>query len=234
MAKLNCIIVEDEPLAAEILQDYIKEFPLLELKGVSGHVMDAIEILKQHRIDVIFLDIHLPKIRGLDFIKTLTAPPPMVVVTSAHQQYAIDGYALNVVDYLLKPIEFDRFMMAINKITARGLDFSSHHTEERPHLFFNVSKQRVRIYTDEILYIESLREYVKIVSSTKTIVTKLLLTEIEQMLMSENFIRVHRSFIVAKSKVDAVSATEVQISSRQIPIGRSYKDHVLLKFPSAN
>jgi DNA-binding LytR/AlgR family response regulator len=233
MGKISCLIIEDEPIAAEILQDYVNEFPSLELKGVCGHVMSAMDILKQHRIDLIFLDIHLPKIKGIDFIKTLPTPPA-VIITSAHQEYALEGYQLNVIDYLLKPIEFSRFMTAVNKIPLRSPYSTAESSEDRPHLFFNVNKQKIKIYTDSILYIESLKEYVKIVTENRTIVTKLLLAEIEEMLANTRFIRIHRSFVVARAKIDAFTATEVQIGEKQIPIGRSYKEDVLSRFHSAN
>jgi DNA-binding LytR/AlgR family response regulator len=237
MEKINCIVIEDEPLAAEILQDYIRQLPSLQLKGVCGHVITAMEILNEHQIDLIFLDIHLPKIKGIDFIRTLRSAPS-VIITSAHEEYAFEGYELNVIDYLLKPIEFSRFITAVNKVPLRTivskLNPDTSGDVDKPHLFFNVSKQKVKVYTDNILFVESLKEYVKIVTQNKTIVTKLLLAEVEDVLGTQNFIRIHRSFIVSKSKIDALTATEVHISDKVIPIGRSYKEAVLARFKAAN
>ena len=236
MEKFNCIIVEDEPLAAEILQDYIRQIGFLELKGTCRHAIGAMEILQKNKIDLIFLDIHLPKIKGIDFIKTLKNPP-QIIITSAYQEYALQGYELNVIDYLLKPIEFSRFLMAVNKIKNHfeNETLSSPDTAnvflgdagERAHMFFNVNKKKVKIYIDDILYIESLREYIKIVTTSKSILIKFQLTQMEELLKRGKFIRIHRSFIVAKSRIDAFTATEVEIAGKEIPIGRSYKEHVL-------
>jgi DNA-binding LytR/AlgR family response regulator len=229
--------VEDEPLAAEILQDYVHQISFLQLKGICRNAIEAMELLQSHKIQVIFLDIHLPRIKGIDFVKTLKNPP-LVIITSAYQEYALQGYELNVVDYLLKPIEFNRFLTAVNKIktniehgsnnsVAGRSDNLANTEQEKGHLFFNVSKKKVKIYVDDILYIESLKEYIQIVTTNKTILTKFQLAQIEELLTKMKFIRVHRSFIVSKSKIDAFSATEVEIAGKEIPIGRSYKEYVL-------
>lgn len=229
MQKMNCLIIEDEPLAAEVLEDYIGQVPFLQLAGICGDAIYALEILQKKTIALVFLDIHLPKLKGLDFIKTLDSPPK-IIITSAYQDYALQGYELNVVDYLLKPIEFRRFVMAVNK--ARLQNESAQPAEnppataERVFLFFNVGKKKVRVYLDEILYIESLKEYIKIVSKDKSILTKFQLGQTEDLFKNKNFLRIHRSFIVAKDKVDAFSATDVEIQGKLIPIGRSYKEAV--------
>lgn len=236
MKKYNCIIVEDEPLAAEILEDYIRQVAFLNLKGICRNAMTAMEMLQENKIDLIFLDIHLPKIKGIDFVKILKKPPH-IIITSAYQEYALQGYELNVVDYLLKPIEFSRFLMAVNKIKTHIENEGAALNEntaalpvsqaERPHLYFNVNKKKVKIFIDDILYIESLKEYIKIVAGDKSILTKFQLTQVEEMLAKSKFLRVHRSFIVAKSKIDSFSATEIEIAGKEIPIGRSYKEYVL-------
>jgi DNA-binding LytR/AlgR family response regulator len=234
MEKYNCIIVEDEPLAAEILEDYIRQITFLELKGICRNAISAMEILQTNRIDLIFLDIHLPKIKGVDFVKTLKNPP-QIIITSAYQEYALQGYELNVIDYLLKPIEFNRFLMAVNKIKTQNEDIRVNESSnvitgdagEKPHLFFNVSKKKVKIYIDDILYIESLKEYIRIVTNGKSILTKFQLNQMEELLTKGKFIRVHRSFIVSKTKIESFSATEVEIAGKEIPIGRSYKEYVL-------
>ena len=230
MEKFKCLIVEDEPLAAEVLEDYISQVPFLELKGICSDAIYALEVLQKQKIDVVFLDIHLPRVKGLDFIKMLKNRP-QIIVTSAYREYALDGYELNVLDYLLKPINFNRFLMAVSKlksqnvaevvVTPQGI------TPERAHLFININKKRVKIYLDEILYIESKREYISIVIKDRSYLTKFQLSEIEELLASNNFIRVHRSFIVAKNKIDAFTASDVEIAGQQIPIGRSYKELVL-------
>jgi DNA-binding LytR/AlgR family response regulator len=221
MHRYNCIIVEDEPLAAEVIKDYIEQVPFLQLKGICTDALYAMDLLQKENIDLIFLDIHLPKLKGLDFIKALKKPP-QIIITSAYQEYALQGYELNVVDYLLKPIEFNRFLMAVNKLKERG------STEpEREALFFNVSKKRVKVCIDEILFIESLKEYIRITTRERSILTKFQLGQIEEMLAKNGFLRVHRSFLVAKNKIDAFSATDVEVNGEQIPIGRSYKEIVM-------
>jgi DNA-binding LytR/AlgR family response regulator len=156
--------------------------------------------------------------------------PPAVIITSAYNEYALQGFDLNVVDYLLKPIRFNRFLKAVNKLKQQqdGTLHSPTHTPgERLYIFFNVGKKRVKIYLDEILFIESLREYVRITTPEKSILTEFQLSEIEGLLAKNNFLRIHRSFIVAKDKIDAFTATDVEISGKQIPIGRSYKELVI-------
>ena len=229
MQQYNCLIVEDEPLAAEVLQDYVSQVPFLTLGGVCGDAIYAMEKLQREKIDLIFLDIHLPKLKGLDFIKTLRNPPHIIIV-SAYHEYALQGYEYNVIDYLLKPVEFSRFLMAVNKMrqtptTTSAIQLTS-EAAERPYIFFNVGKKRVKIFLDEILYIESLKEYVRIFTKAKSILTKFQLGQIESLLARNNFIRVHRSFIVAKDKIDAFTASDLEINGKQIPVGRSYKELV--------
>jgi DNA-binding LytR/AlgR family response regulator len=229
MLKYTCIIVEDEPLAVEILTDYISQIPFLELKYVCGDAIHAMEVLQQNKIDLIFLDIHLPKLKGIDFLESLKYPP-RVIITSAYQEYALQAFDGNVTDYLLKPIRFTRFLKAVNKLNQQPPVQSisqSISVPERKFLFFNVAKKKVKIYLDEIFYIESLREYVRITAQGTTILTKFALNEVEDLFANNNFIRVHRSFIVSKERITAFSATEVEINGIQIPIGRTYKEFVL-------
>ncbi len=231
MEKYNCIIVEDEPLAAEVLEDYIKQVPFLELKSICADAIFAMEILQKQKIDVVFLDIHLPRLKGLDFVKTLKHPP-QIIVTTAYRDYAIEGYELNVLDYLVKPVSFNRFLMAVNKLkiqSAGDILFSSvlSASPERAHLFINVNKKMIKVYMDEILFIESKKEYINIVTKEKSFLTKYQLGEIEEQLPKDEFIRVHRSFVISKSKIDAFTATEIEIAGEPIPIGRSYKELIL-------
>lgn len=231
MEKFSCIIVEDEPLAAEVLQDYITQTPFLDYKNTCTDALQALEYLQKEKVSVVFLDIHLPRLKGLDFVKTLKNPP-QIIITSAYREYALDGYELNVVDYLLKPISFNRFLMAVNKLkppTSSDILFANQTTSspEEAHIFINVNKKRVKIYLNEILYIESRKEYISIVTKEKSFLTKFQLGEIEEQLDKNNFIRIHRSFIVSRKKIGAFSSAEVEINGQQIPIGRSYKELVL-------
>lgn len=230
MLKYNCIIVEDEPLAAEVLKDYIQQVPFLELTGICTDAIYAMEKVQTEKVDLMFLDIHLPKLKGLDFLESLKTAPP-VIITSAYKEYALEGYELNVIDYLLKPIRFNRFLKAVNKLnqyTEQNIPSTlTIAPAERRSFFFNVGKKRVKIYLDEILYIESLREYVRITTKDKSILTKFQLNEVEDLLSKNNFLRIHRSFIAAKDKIAAFTATDVEINNKSIPIGRSYKELVL-------
>lgn len=222
---LSCLIIEDEPLAAEILSDYIRDAPGLELAGVCSDALFALEFLQRERVDVLFLDIHLPKLKGLDFLKTLSHPP-QVILTTAYHEYALEGYELAVTDYLLKPIEFSRFLKAVQKLRHPVTPETPPVTQstERPAHFFNVGKKRVKVYFDEILYAESLKEYVRIFLPGRSVVTKMQLGELETLLGNAGFVRIHRSFLVAKSKIDAYSATEVEVGGKMLPIGRSYRE----------
>jgi DNA-binding LytR/AlgR family response regulator len=210
------------------LEDYIKDTPFLALKHICSDALKALEILQKENIDVIFLDINLPKLKGLDFIKTLKKAP-QIIITTAHREFALEGYELNVVDYLLKPISFNRFLMAVNKLRTNGIiepQMISFPNTERTYIFIN-NKKKIKIYTDEILYIESKKEYISIITVENTYQTKFQLTEIEEQLPKNKFIRTHRSFIVSLEKITAFSSTEVEINLLQIPIGRSYKEMVL-------
>lgn len=227
MQKLSCIIIEDEPLAAEVLVDYIQQIPFLQLVGNFPDALYALEALKKTPIDVIFLDIHLPKLKGLDFIKTLQQVP-QIILTTAYHQYAIESYELEVVDYLLKPIDFSRFLKAVNKLqqtTSNSLEKNqlSSTTNTTHFIFFQVNKKFIKVYLKEILYIESLKEYVRIHTTSQQLVTRYQIGEIEQLLNDLEILRIHRSFIVVKAKIDAFSATSVEIGAQILPIGRSYK-----------
>ena len=227
---IRCLVVDDEQHAIDIMAHYIGQTNFLQLVSSTTNPVEALQTVITENIDLVFLDIHLPKLKGLDFIKALKKPP-QIIITSAYQEYALQGYELNVVDYLLKPIEFNRFLMAVNKLKERSngdaLPVLPAAATERAALFFNVSKKRVKVYIDEILFIESLKEYIRITTKEKSILTKFQLGQIEEMLAKNGFLRVHRSFLVAKNKIDAFSATDVEVNGEQIPIGRSYKEVVM-------
>lgn len=230
MEKFNCLIVEDEPLAAEILQDYILQIPFLECNGICRDGIYAMQILQEEKIDILFLDIHLPKIKGLDFLKTVKNPP-QVIITTAYREYALDGYELNVVDYLLKPISFNRFIAAVNKLknqTGKIINPEPIITSGADEFFLliNVNKKRIKVFEQDILFIESQREYVRIVTVKNSYLTKCTLSEMEQQLQGKNFLRIHRSFIAAIHKITAFTAVSVEIGSYRLPVGRSYREIV--------
>lgn len=225
MKKISCLLLEDEPLAAELLQDYIRQVPFLDLRASCADALQALAVLQQERIDLLFLDMHLPRIKGLDFLRSL-AQPPRVIVVSAYPDYALPSFELSVVDYLLKPVEWPRFLMAVNKLQPAALPAVAEGTP-RPHLYFNVAKRRVRVFVDEILYVESLKEYIRICTAGKTILTRYPLSALEEVLAPGRFLRIHRSFLVAKDRIDTFSANDVEVGGKQLPIGRNYKDAVL-------
>jgi DNA-binding LytR/AlgR family response regulator len=220
MKPLRCLIVEDEPLAAEVMVEYIAQVPFLAHAATCRDALYAIDWLKINKADVIFLDLHLPKLKGFDFLKILAAPP-QIIVTTAYHQYAVDGYDLNVVDYLMKPIEFSRFLKAVNKLQRQETDLTAEFA------FFNVNKKRVKVFWNEILYIESLKEYVSIHTAAGRIVTKYQLGEMMALLPGNGWLRIHRSYIVAVAKIEAFTASEIEISGIKLPIGPAYREDVL-------
>ncbi|HEU5168128.1 MAG TPA: LytTR family DNA-binding domain-containing protein, partial [Chitinophagaceae bacterium] len=200
------------------------QVPFLELQAAFKDAILATDFLRNNSTDLIFLDIHLPKLKGMAFLKTLTNPPA-VIVTTAYHQYAVEGFNLNVTDYLLKPFEFERFLVAVNKVkAAQGEKQKTIESNEKDFIFLNVQKKKVKISFSEILYIESQREYIKIVTTKKEYISKMSTHEIESLLPANLFKRIHRSFIVSVSKIESYTAEAVELNGISIPIGRGYRD----------
>jgi len=233
MVQLTCLIVDDEPLAQDIIENYLTNFSFVKLVAKCDNALIALDWIKKQKIDLVFLDVSMPFISGIEFIRTLKNPPA-VILTTAHKEFALEGYELNVVDYLLKPISFERFLMAINKL---NLDVPETPkpviTNARNDSFIYVKseKKNVKILLKEILFIESLKDYIKIHTTNKTIITQVAISTIEQRL-PDNFLRVHRSFIVARDKITAYTQHDIEIGKLQIPIGRNYKTIVVKNFSS--
>jgi two-component system LytT family response regulator len=225
MSKVRCIIIEDEPLAVKVLSDYVSQVPFLELQSTFKDAILATEWLRSNSTDLMFLDIHLPKLKGMAFLKTLTRPP-VVIITTAYHQYAVEGFELNVTDYLLKPIEFERFLIAVNKVKAAQTitAVSKENDDVKNYLFLNVQKKKVKILFSEILYIESQREYIKIVTTKKEYFSKMSTNEMQDLLPSNLFKRIHRSFIVSINKIESYTAEEIEVNGIIIPVGRGYRD----------
>ena len=225
MSKIKCIIVEDEPLAAKVLSDYISQTPFLELQGTFKDAILATDWLRHNDTDLIFLDIHLPKLKGMAFLKTLTHPPA-VIITTAYHQYAVEGFDLNVTDYLLKPFEFERFLIAVTKVKTvqKEKQKSTESQEIKDFIFLNVQKKKVKILFSEIAYIESQREYIRIITTKKEYISKMSTHEIEALLPADLFKRIHRSFIISISKIESYTAEIVEVNGVSIPIGRGYRD----------
>ncbi len=216
---MTCLIVEDEPLATDVLVEYVKRVPFLELRGTCADALAALEVMQREKIDLIFLDIHLPGLKGLEFIRTLQ-DPPAIILTTAYHQYAVEGYELSVVDYLLKPIEFKRFLEAVNKVKGKQV------RELRKTISIQADKKTSIIPIEDIIYIESQKEYVKIQTSNNSFVTKYALTKMEEELDPSIFMRIHRSFIVAIPKITAFSGHDVELQGKSIPIGGNYREQV--------
>lgn len=225
MSNIKCIIVEDEPLAAKVLIDYVTQVPFLELQETFKDAILASDWMRNNNIDLIFLDIHLPKLKGMAFLKTLTHPPA-VIITTAYHQYAVEGFNLNVTDYLLKPFGFERFLQAVTKVKTAQTDQSKPIVTEdtKDYLFINVQKKKVKILFAEIIYIESQREYIKIVTTKRDYISKMGTHEIAYLLPANLFKRIHRSFIVSLSKIESYTADAVEVNGVSIPIGRDYRD----------
>lgn len=225
MSKIKCIIIEDEPLAVKVLSDYISQVPFLELQETFKDAILATGYLRDNPADLIFLDIHLPKLKGMAFLKTLTHPPS-VIITTAYHQYALEGFDLNVTDYLLKPFEFERFLVAVNKVQSGELERQK--LDEGPvikdYLFLNVQKKKVKILFSEIVYIESQKEYIKVITTKREYISKISTHEIEDLLPANLFKRVHRSFIISLSKIESYTTEIIEVNGVSIPIGRAYRD----------
>ena len=225
MANVNCIIIEDEKPAQEVLKSFIAKTEWINLKGVFGDAVEALDFLKRHDVDLIFLDIQIPGITGLEFLKIIKNPP-QIIITTAYSQYAIEAFELDVRDYLMKPFSFDRFLKSVNRITPAP-DMAQVHqlqkiTTEKSFAFFNVNKVMVKVMFDDILYVESMREYVYIHLPENKVITKIGIGEFEK-LLTRNFLRVHRSFLVNTNKITAYTAEEIFINKISVPIGTNYK-----------
>ena len=233
MVQLTCLIVDDEPLAQDIIENYLTNFSFIKLVAKCDNALIALDWIKKQKIDLVFLDVSMPFISGIEFIRTLKNPPA-VILTTAHKEFALEGYELNVVDYLLKPISFERFLMAINKLTLDVPETPKPvitNARNDSFIYVKSEKKNVKILLKEILFIESLKDYIKIHTGDKTIITQVPISTIEQRL-PDNFLRIHRSFIVAKDKITAYTQHDPEIGKLQIPIGRNYKTIVVKNFSS--
>ena len=225
---VRCLLVDDESPAIDLLKNHIKTLNNLDIIASCYSAVETFEILKKEEIDLLFLDIEMPVLKGLDFLKALQNPPK-VIITTAYREYAIEGYDFDIVDYLLKPISFDRFVKAIDRYYERTQVTNQsikHQKEEDTFFYVNVNKKHIKIVFDDILYIESLKDYVRIHTKDQRIVVKSNIGKIEKQLPSHLFIRTHRSYIVTIDKITAYTQKDVEIGNLEIPIGSSYADKV--------
>jgi DNA-binding LytR/AlgR family response regulator len=231
MTKLRCLLVDDEPPALEILRTYIDATPMLEVAGECHHAMAAFDFIQKHKVDLIFLDINMPQLTGTDFLRALPLPPP-VIFTTAHRDFAVEGFELGAVDYLLKPYSLNRFLLAVHRAihpdqkTQTIPVKESVVVENERFVYVRADRKMVKIMVDEIRYIESLKDYVRIFLPDKQVITKQTITSVQEMLPEHGFMRIHRSYIVAVKKIDSYTPTSVFIGKAELPIGPLYKHEI--------
>lgn len=227
--KIRCLVIDDEPLALQVIQTHLDKIPGVELVATFQNPIEALDLIKSTKIDLIFLDIEMPLLSGIDFLKTLQNPPK-VIFTTAYRNYATESYELDVVDYLLKPISFTRFFKAVNKyknLVNITVSIPTIKEEEaNDYLYVNSNKKFIKLNFRDVLYVESIKDYVKVYLHDKSVITKDSISNFEHKLPQE-FLRIHRSFIVNINKVTAFTKVDVEIGEREIPIGASYKDDVI-------
>lgn len=231
--KTKCLIIDDEPLARDLMRSHLEKLENFEIVGECGDAMKAMQVLRDQKVDLMFMDIQMPQITGIEFLKILKNPPK-VIITTAFREYAIDSFELDVVDYLLKPITFERFLKSVNKyyqvsqeetpVTAAVSDVIQ---SEEAFIYVKENKRVIKVNLSEILYIEGLSEYVQIYTDRKKIITKTSMTSLEEKLPNEGFLRIHKSFIVSVSRIEAFTAHTIEVPGKELPIGRSYKNLVL-------
>jgi DNA-binding LytR/AlgR family response regulator len=231
--KTKCIIIDDEPLARDLMRSHISKLENFEIIAECGDAMKALQELRHQKVDLMFMDIQMPQITGIEFLKILKNPPK-VIITTAFREYALDGFELDVVDYLLKPITFERFLKSVNKYYQVSQEESQGVTNvsdviqsDEAFIYVKENKRVIKVLLNDILYIEGLSEYVQIYTDKKKIITKTSLTNLEKKLPNDGFLRIHKSFIVSMSRIEAFTAHTIEVPGKQLPIGRSYKNLVL-------
>jgi len=228
----NCLIVDDEPPAREVLRRYIQQMPMLGLAGECGNALQALAVLKEVPVDLLFLDIQMPQISGIELIRTLKQTP-RIILTTAFEQYAVQAFELDVTDYLVKPIQFERFVKAVMKALPghdrpdAGPPANSLPATGGAFLYFRADRKMVKVLLDDILYVESLKDYVKIYTARGMVLTKHGMAALEAMLPAPGFLRVHRSYLVALAKIDSFTPEKITIGPQLIPIGKLYRQEVL-------
>lgn len=229
---IKCIIVDDEPLAREVVRGYVEQTPILQLQAEFGNAVDAHHFLNENNIDLIFLDIRMPKLNGTDLLRSLRHPPK-VIFTTAHKEYAADGFELDAVDYLLKPIRFERFLRAISKAFPEREQVLSdtpedgHYESENTNagfIYLRADRKMIRVELDDIVYIESAKDYIKVVMSNGVLTVRQTITSIESMLNPKKFLRIHRSFIVGARHIKSYNHELVFVGKTELPIGKNYRN----------
>ena len=226
---IRCLVIDDEPPAREIIRRYIEQVPALELAGECGNAMQAFTLLQQQAVDLMFLDIRMPQLNGNDFLKTLKNPPK-VIFTTAYPEYALEGYELDVVDYLVKPIPFERFLKAMNKVYQQTLfkpELPAEEKKSESFVYFRADRKMVKVMLQDILYIESMKDYVKVFTVDGMIITKQSISSVEAMLPEKEFLRSHRSYIVSVRHIKSFTSELIDIQNTEIPIGKLFRNEVM-------
>lgn len=231
---IRCIVVDDEPLARDVVRRYIQKVPTLNLIGEFGNAIDATIFLQENTVDVIFLDIRMPQLNGTDFVRSLRAVPK-IIFTTAHKEYAHEGFELDVTDYLLKPIRFDRFLRAVNKaFPGRRQDaqvvlpvVAEETKSALSFIYLRVDRKMMKVFLDDILYIESDKDYVKVYTHNSYIITRQTIVSVEAMLSESLFTRIHRSYIISLSKIKSFTPDTVEIGNKELPVGKVYRNSFL-------
>ena len=227
---IQCLLVDDEPPAREILRRYIDDIATMELAAECSNALQAFTVLQKEPIDLMFLDVRMPRMNGNDFLKSLRHPPK-VILTTAYPEYAVEGYELDVVDYLLKPVPFDRFLKAVNKAFPTGgvPEEKMDGTEKKKQAFvyFRIDRKMKKVMLDDILYIESMKDYIKLFTSEGTLITKQSISSVEEMLPEKEFARVHRSYIISLNNIKSFTAEVIEIGNTNIPIGKLYRSDAM-------
>jgi DNA-binding LytR/AlgR family response regulator len=227
---INYLIVDDERLARDVIASHASKVERLHLVATCANGLEVINALRAHPVDLMFLDIQMPQFTGVELLRTLKALPP-VIITTAHQEFAVEGYELNVLDYLLKPVSFDRFLKALDKYELWSKPVPNHQPPTRaadhalkskPFLYIKSEKKMVKVLFEDILYVEGLKDYVRVNTREKSIITHQTLAYFEEKLAADQFLRVHRSFIVSNRHITAYSTTEIEVGTACLPIGSSY------------
>jgi DNA-binding LytR/AlgR family response regulator len=227
MKKLSCIIVDDEPIARKILQEFVEQVPFMDLQGKFENATKAEAFLKNSAVDMIFLDIEMPKVSGLQFLQKLNIES-MVILTTAFPQYALEGYELDIIDYLLKPFAFSRFLKAVHKAKEYyQMKNVAPAAFQSSYIFIKSEKRIEKIELNEILYAESVGNYVSVYTESKKIIAYLTMKSLECQLPSEEFIKIHQSYLVNCAKIDAIEGNEIKIGNRSLPMSRNYREMVM-------
>ncbi|TGE28814.1 LytR/AlgR family response regulator transcription factor [Hymenobacter metallicola] len=229
---INCLIIDDEPFARELLEGYIRQIPSLTLLASCEHVFDALEVLQQQKIDLIFSDINMPQVNGIEFIQSLHNPPYVVFVT-AYPNFALDGFELDALDYIVKPVSFPRFLKAVNKAQQIINSRPATPVPAAPQfLFVKEGHSLQRVLFDEIYYIEGMRDYIKIILKNRVIITYLRMSRVEDQLPAERFTRIQKSYIVRMDAIKAISGNEAELYDlpEKLPIGKQHKEALLARF----